>query len=125
MNNVITLDQAIQMTTLFREQRAGLLRPDLADKNILLTSETFDRAAFDQILSQPGCTGLRVYYGMKEDLQLRAIIVGVNANNEDLLPSNAGTTGAEPAGTMADSALIAEDGITCPPICAPSSPLNP
>lgn len=120
MNNVITLEQAIQMTSLFRAQRTNVLAPEQAGKNILPNAETFERAVFDKILSQPGCTGLRIYYGMNQDLQLRAIVVGVNENDEDMLPAS--TTSSE---TIEEVYTIAEDGITCPPICATPSPLNP
>ena len=118
MDNTITLDQAVSMTTLFRTQKEIILQPKLQGKNILPLCESFDRAAFDKVLSQPGCTGIRIYLGMTPDLQVRTIIVGVNANNEDILPKSTPST-AEDEGT------IIEEGLSCPPTCPPPSPLNP
>jgi hypothetical protein len=118
MNNVISLQQAITMTTAFREQKDQIVNPDLAGKNILPNYETFDRQAFDKVLSQSGCVQLRVYYGLNENQQLRAIVVGVNEKGEDMLPSEESTDDDE-------GNTIVEDGFTCPPICGGISPLNP
>jgi hypothetical protein len=129
MNNTISLDKAKAMTALFRLNREVVLGSDYQGKNIIPICETFDRAVFDKILALPGCVGLRIYHGMTEDLQLREIIVGVNASNEDMLPSfesstsTSGTTSTE--GEEDEEPPIAEDGFTCPPICPPPSELNP
>ena len=103
------------MTTRYREQKDIILKPEFAGKNLLPVAESFDKAGFDKLLSQPGCTGLRIYYGMTEEQQLRMIIVGVNEKNSDLLPADF---------AAADGSLV-ENGVVCPPICAPASPLNP
>jgi len=122
MNNVISLEQAIAMTTLFREQRDSLINPDILGKNILPDSETFDRTVFDKILSQPGCVGLRIYAGLTPELMRKSIIIGVNEENEDMLPASLTTSGEEGDG---EDDLIAEEGQACPPFCPPPSPLNP
>ena len=67
----------------------------------------FDRAIIDEILAQPGCTGLRYYYGTTPDGLPALVLVGVNAENEDLW-----------RGT------IAEEAWPCPPICSTANPLN-
>ena len=78
MNHFISLDQAIQMTTLYRQQKENILSPEYRDKNILSICETFDAAPFLTVLAKPGCVSLRIYYGMSDDLKVHAIIVGVN-----------------------------------------------
>lgn len=131
MNNTISLEQAIEMTTLFRNQKEMILGSDYQGRNILPISETFERAAFDKVLAQPGCVGLRIYHGMTEDLQVREIVVGVNANNEDMLPSSTAirtaSTTTEPTSVNEDDddPTIIEQGVVCPPICPPPSDLNP
>lgn len=114
MNHAISLERAIQMTTRYREQKEKILNPEFAERNLLPLAETFDRAAIDKLLSQPGCTGVRIYFGMNEELQVRAVIVGVNDKNEDILPADSGSIDGE----------IVEDGRLCPPNCSPNSPLN-
>jgi hypothetical protein len=118
MNNSISLQQAIDMTKLFREQKDNIVNPDMIGKNVILTCETFDRAIFDSILSQTGCVGMRIYSGLNPNLSLRSIIVGVDDQNKDMLPDNAFAIGG-------DGRSIGEDGQPCPPYCPPSSPLNP
>ena len=112
MNNVITLQQAIDMTTAFRNNAGGL-----APKLPIPRCETFDRAAIDQILSQAGCVKIRIYAGLNKSLEYRSIVVGVNDKDEDMLPAATDTSG--------DGNIISEDGITCPPFCPPPSSLNP
>ncbi len=59
---------------------------------------------------------------MSVDLKVHAIIVGVNANNEDILPQATASTSAN--ATSGDDDDIIEAGVICPPICPPPSPLN-
>ncbi len=113
--HVIPLDQAIQMTQLYRQQKENILTPEQRGKNLLAISETFDRSAFDQLLGQPGCTSLRLYYGMDANLQVHAIVVGVDASGNDQLP---------PATPAATDPVIIEEASFCPPFCGPASPLN-
>ena len=113
MNNVITLQQAIEMTTAFRNQANGI-----APKLPIPRCETFDRTAIDQILAQPGCVKIRIYAALNKNLEYRSIIVGVNDKDEDMLPATGTSiTGGENT--------ISEEGIPCPPYCPPPSDLNP
>lgn len=111
MRHEITMQVAIEMTKRFREnQPAGMPR-----------CETFERPVIDRLLSTPGCTRLRIYYGMKNnDKEVHAILVAVDANDRDMLPSMI-------EGRMDDEeqGLIVEDSFRCPPDCPPDSPLNP
>lgn len=113
MNNVISLQQAIDMTTRFRDQNKSGGKMDIPQ------SETFDRAVFDLILAQEGCVKIRIYSGLDEKMGYRAIIVGVDEKDEDMLPA------LESSQLAAGDKTIGEDGMTCPPICPPPSPLNP
>ena len=118
-DNTISLDVAIQMTTLYRKQKENILAEPFKGENILPISETFDRSAFDSLLKEADCTAIRIYYGMSDDLQIHAIAVGVNSKNEDILPVGAGEQ-------VSDSPpVIVEEGTRCPDYCPPSSPLYP
>ncbi|HEX8331483.1 MAG TPA: hypothetical protein VF622_02605, partial [Segetibacter sp.] len=82
----ISLEKAIQMTTLYRQEKENILKSEYAGKDILPISETFNRTAFEALLAQPGCTALRIYHSMDETLKLHSIVVGVNNQNQDILP---------------------------------------
>jgi hypothetical protein len=79
--------------------------------------------------------GVRIYYGMDDTLGLHAIIVGVDAQNRDILPaattsttlssstlSTATTT--EDGVTTDETGIILDEGIRCPPTCPPPSDMN-
>ncbi len=123
MNHFITLTQAVQMTETFRQHREAILTPSAKNQNLLPLSETFDRAAFEALLAQPGATGVRLYYGMDEELKLHGIFVAVDEANRDILGSSlllgSATAAEEPGST------IVEVGKRCPEDCPPPSPLNP
>ncbi len=73
----------------------------------------FGREAIDALLAQPGCAGIRVYRGLATDGAEQVLIVGIDANGNDLVPAKA-----------TDPGLVAERGWPCPPLCAADSLLN-
>ncbi|MDB5196348.1 MAG: hypothetical protein JWP88_719 [Flaviaesturariibacter sp.] len=109
MAHEISLDEAIKMTTLYRENKKAI-----DPQSLLALSETFDRSALDRILAQGDCKKLRIYYGMDEKKGVHAILVGVNEKDEDILPKEG----------MEGDGELAEDGRRCPNECPPESPLN-
>ncbi len=118
----ISLAQAVQMTTLYRQNRNSILKDDYQNQNILAISETFNGKDVASLLGETGCVGLRIYYGMSEDLKVHAILVGVGEDGVDILPSGT-VAGKEMVGD--GSAEILEDSQRCPIECPPASPLNP
>ncbi|RYY98460.1 MAG: hypothetical protein EOO11_08025 [Chitinophagaceae bacterium] len=112
MNHEISLDDAIDLTKRFRTLRPTVLNPEYANTDILPTCETFDLETVNALLQNDQCRGLRIYYGMSDDLKVHAVLVGVGENNEDLLP---GST---------EQYLILENADRCPTICPPASALN-
>lgn len=118
-NNFISLAQAIDYTTRYRTNLPNMLTASFT--GALSYSETFDAAAIQAVLNQPGCVGFRAYYGMKPDNKVCTIFVGVNENNEDMI----GTLSVVGGISQDDDGLIVDDGATCPPFCPPLSDLNP
>lgn len=112
----ISLQTAIDMTTLYRTYRETILASNYQNQDILPISETFNRDAIDKLLSESNCAGLRIYYSMDENKKVHAILVGVNSSNEDILPVN--------SLNEAEELIILEEGQRCPPSCPPSSDLN-
>lgn len=120
MENLISLEQGIAMTTRYQELKGQLLNPDFPGKDILPTAETFNRTVFDKVLAHPDCVALRIYFSLNDENQLRSIIVGVNDKNEDILPTDPTSTNAGE-----DEIGIIEAGNVCPPYCPTTSPLIP
>jgi hypothetical protein len=117
MNHFISLQEAIEMTGLYRQEMNNILKTEYLGQNILARSEAFDRSVFDTLLAKSGCAGLRIYYGMDAALKVHAIIVPFDANGNDILP--AANMALEDEGED-----IAERGFRCPDICPEPSPLN-
>lgn len=118
MSQFISLQEAVAMTTLYRQEKENILATAYKGQNILARSETFDRAAIDVLLAKSGCAALRVYYGMSEDLKVHAILVPVDEENADILPELT-------VSLTDDDDDIVERGVRCPEDCPPPSPLNP
>jgi hypothetical protein len=121
--HLISLDQAKKMTKKFREDKRQIVKDEFHGKHIIPTCETFERDAFDQILKQSGCVGVRAYYAMDDDKKLHLIFVGVNSKNEDILPP-VSTGIAQDAAQLEGIGVVVENGTRCPADCPPTSPLN-
>src|SRR6476620_5673525 len=91
LSHSIPVQKAREMTARYKAHKKLILKKEYEDKNILSECETFNREAIDSLLAQPGCTGLRIYFSMDDALTVRAILVAVNSNNQDILPAE-GTT---------------------------------
>ena len=118
MNHFISLQEGIDMTTLYRAEKENILKTQFQGQNILPLSEAFSRAPFDTLLAKSGCEGLRIYYGMSEDLKIHAIIVATDENGNDILPEETESV------NLGEEDDIFERGNRCPDICPDDSPLN-
>ena len=96
-NHSISLEDASKMTRNFQLQAA----PDQ------IIGGFFGKDAVLAIISQEGAVGLRYYYGLDDEGTPHIILIGVNADGND----------------MTDG-LLAERALRCPPSCAESNDLN-
>ena len=93
----ISLDTAVALTKRYREdaargaQKAGAFHADQVR----------------ELLAQPGCVALRIYYGKQADGQETLVLVGLDEKDREM-------TG----GVMLDVSF------PCPPFCGEGSPLN-
>ncbi|MBN1396714.1 MAG: hypothetical protein JXA06_01655 [Bacteroidetes bacterium] len=62
--------------------------------------QNFGKELVEKILAQPGCVGVRLYYGKHADGKSGVIIVGVDKNGKDMI-----------------TGVIAKPAIICPPYC--------
>jgi hypothetical protein len=60
-----------------------------------------------ELLAQPGCVALRIYYGKQDNGEEVLVLVGLDANDKEL-------TGG----------VLLEVGFPCPPFCDDRSSLN-
>ena len=111
ISHLITLDEAAAMNGRYRAEKDAILAKGVS-LNILPICETFSRADFDTLFAQPGCIGVRIYLGMKDNLDISAVVVGVNGNNEDMINPESLNN------------VIIENGFRCPADCPPKSELN-
>ncbi len=120
----IPLTDAAAMTRRYRENKTLILQPQYAPE-ILALCETFNKDGIVALTSNPNAVGIRIYYGMDENLLVHAILVGVDAQGADILPP-ATTVSATRTVTANDDGDddILENAIRCPPTCPPPSDLN-
>ena len=124
MAHFITLDRAKQLTGKYKKNKIKI------NTETLPICETFDSTPFLTVLNKPGCMGLRIYFGMDEQNMVKVLIVGIDANDRDMItiPPPITSLAAPVEGTIYDddgSHDIIEEGLTCPPVCPPDSPLYP
>jgi hypothetical protein len=105
MENIIPYEEAKKLIERYRQNWQNI--PTSGYANSLSLSETFSAEAFRKLLDQPGCVGVRIYYGMKEDLKICAILVGVDVQDRDMVGVLKG----------GEDEVIIEDGKFCPPFC--------
>ncbi|MCD6068658.1 MAG: hypothetical protein K0S33_3484 [Bacteroidetes bacterium] len=67
----------------------------------------FGKSIITDILAQEGCMGIRAYYALDADNKRQLIIVGADANENDMY-----------------NGIIAEKSSPCPPFCGGGNPLN-
>ena len=113
MSQLISFSDAITMTTAFRADRETLLATGYKNNNTLPKSETFDRLEIETLLGLTDCEAIRIYYGLDSNSRVHAILVGVDSNDEDIIPQSSNY-----------DATIVEQGRRCPDDCPPSSLLN-
>ena len=93
----ISLEDASNMTRNFQLQAA----PNQ------IIGGFFGKDAGVAIISQDGAVGLRYYYGMDDEGTPHIILIGVNADGNDMIDG-----------------LLAERALMCPPSCPESNDLN-
>lgn len=109
MSDYLSLEDGAAFTATFRQTRDLLIEDGKVTQAFLPLSETFEKGHVETLLGQSGCAGIRAYLG-EDNGEMKLILVGVDGNDEDILP-----TGGE---------KILDKGIRCPANCPPSSALN-
>jgi hypothetical protein len=96
-DHAITLEAAAALTRRYREAAGtGAQRATM-----------FPRAVFEALLALPGCAGIRIYNGEGDDRTSQRVLVGVDAEGNDMT-----------------SATLFDQGLPCPPYCGGGNVLN-
>ena len=95
--HAITLAEASELTNNFQRQAS----PDQ------IIGGYFGREAILNILAQEGCVGIRYYYGLDNSGVPHIVLVGVNAEGNDMI-----------------TGILAERAFKCPPFCSELDELN-
>jgi hypothetical protein len=112
------LSKASQWTRNYRDKNPGAPK-----------GHCINKAQLEAILSQPGCEGVRAYYGLDEADNRKLIFVGIDADEQDII-AEAGFTSALKAAstdslaTNESQATIVTETQPCPPCCSVDNPLN-
>lgn len=117
MSSFIALQDGIAMTKTYRTKRDALINAGTIPDDFLPLCETFEKTQVMALLNKTGCEGLRTYWGLKEG-KVSLVLVGVNAQDEDMIPGDGQSAAAEEDDDLLDR------GVRCPTSCPPPSGLN-
>lgn len=93
----IALSQAAEWTRNYRNKRMDTAIGEIAKAHF------FGRDILSKILEQEGCVGIRMYYAEDNNGQKQLILIGANAEGEDM-----------------EDGIIADRSRICPPDCVES-----
>lgn len=93
----ISLPEAANLTKAYR----------IASASDVVLGHYFGKNAIEKALAQPGCVGIRMYYGKHKDGSPAMVIVGVDNKGNDIT-----------------SGLICQKSVPCPPDCPVNSELK-
>ena len=86
----ISLAAATELTRRYRESApAGAVKAGM-----------FPRSSFETILKQPGCLGIRIYFGRNAKNELSLVMVGVDSDGKDMTQDE-----------------LMDNNFPCPPFC--------
>ncbi|TAH39067.1 MAG: hypothetical protein EYC69_12795 [Bacteroidetes bacterium] len=98
-NHDISFDDAAKLTLRYREKAGSEARK----------GGFFGRKAIQDLLEQDDCVGIRYYYGLDDNDEQVLVLVGTNADENDLVGS---------------TFLAFENAVFCPPTCGEDNVLN-
>ena len=82
-------------------------------------SVTYNKDAIDGLINLPGCVGVRIYPAVTKDNALTFVLVGVDAEGENIY----GPGTAKNAKQIASSGTVTDEGQMSPPYPAPTNGL--
>ncbi|MFA8343130.1 MAG: hypothetical protein ACEPO8_09210 [Rhodothermaceae bacterium] len=133
-NHKISLEDARRFTSGYRAEKAEFMKMGCSEHKEAKKGGFFGKEALMELLNQPGCIGMRYYYGRSDDDMKNLILVGVNEDGNDILLSK-GEKQRPPIKDKAmaihnqdddaaahSEAIILERSVPCPPWCSDNEP---
>ena len=125
LKHSVSENKAKQLTSHYEKKKDSILKKRFHGKAVLPTCETFDRGAFDELLSQDGCVGVRIYYGMDKEQEVKLVVVGVDKDDQDILAPNSDLKKVKGDDKAEEPAFAFLSSLRCPPDCPPPPPPPP
>lgn len=128
-NHKISLEDARRFTSGYKAEKAEFMTMERREHKEARKGGFFGKDAIMELLNQPGCIGMRYYYGRSDDGMKNLILVGVNEDGNDILPK---PKRHEPSAERderqmavaskqiddGEDAIICERSLPCPPFCS-------
>ncbi len=114
MENLLPVTDAKTMVKTYLENKSTILKPEYLERNVLSNTITYGVEAFKNLVNNPKCTNIRLYFGMKQNLEITGIFVGVDPEGNEILIQNDGNL-------KGDTEYTLDEGIRCPPTCHPDT----
>ncbi|TRX58704.1 hypothetical protein FNH22_12565 [Fulvivirga sp. M361] len=93
----ITLEQAKRWTKRYQDENKGAVK-----------AHFYGCERLRELLDEPECVGIRIYYGLDDDGKRKLVLVGAKADQNNILPQEEG---------KGPQHQILNDGRDCPPAC--------
>lgn len=114
MSHFINRGKAEEMILRYKDMKDKVLATTYLNREILASSESFDRAAISGLMAQTNCSKLRIHFGMDTDLKIHAIMVAVDDSGNEIIPDD----------PDAITEQIVENGSRCPTVCPTGTSLG-
>lgn len=98
----ITLDTARQWVANYRNQNPGQIE-----------AHFFGFEIIQKILAESGCMGIRIYYALDDSGKKQLILVGADADGNNLIPTT-------PGSIVPGENTVADLSLPCPAWCPPN-----
>ena len=93
----VTLEQAKRWTKRYRDENPGAVK-----------AHFYGCEKIQEILKEPGCMGIRIYYGIDEEGKKKLVLVGATKDQNNILPEGQGKDGG---------GQLLDEGRDCPDYC--------
>lgn len=118
----ISLNDAKKFTSGYRKEKAEFMTADKMKEKEAKKGGFFAKPDLEDLLNQPGCIGMRYYYGRDDEGKKNLVLCGVDKDGNDILPSEDKARMA--VESRQEQGIMLEKSLPCPPFCSNNVLLN-